>query len=955
MKKLKILAVLCCLICTVFGFVGCGDELSAPKGVTVTTEKEVIWSPVKDAYRYLVQMKNKESGKTTERKSQKASIAVSDFELEEGDYEIRVKALSDSGENDSEWSAAYDFEKEYESGCVYTLVNSVEYELTSSGSAKGYVVLEDEYNGKPVTSIADSAFKANTAILGVEVGKYVETIGKNAFYGCSQMKSVTLPETLVSIGENAFQNCRSLEKVTIPDSVTNIGTYAFAYCRSLKEAKLGSNVQALGEYGFYECSALTKINIPNSVTSMGSYAFAGCEEMLTAEVGNGLTEIANRAFYECTKLKSITFKEGIKLQSIGELAFAHIDALTSITIPEGVVDIGSSAFLSCDLLETIDFPTTVEHLGANAFGATKYYVKEIDKDVDLMYIGNWLIYASASYKDTVTEITPSTFKDSTAGIADEVFYKSLMLNTIELNKKLKYIGNYTFAECLKVTSVTTQGAVTIGEYAFLNDNNITSLNLAKGLESIGAYAFMNCSSLENPSSGFSLVPETVTSIGTYAFYNSGLWDNPSEDGIIYAGTWVVGFSGAPTVVNIKANTVGISNYAFYLCTSLQTVSGLTRDVKYIGRGAFYGCIGLGTINLNRNMNKIEDYTFYSCFNLFSVGLPTNLQSIGRSAFYGCQILNELDFSTCRSLESIGDYAFTYCGNLKKIHFGRTLTSIGDYAFYKCSVVEELVFPDSLVSIGDYAFYKCYGSYETTTGEGEDAETSTVYTGLKKIEFGKGLETIGDHAFNGNQLLESVVLPDSVKSVGTSAFYNCVSVKEVSLGNSLVSIGDYAFFGLDKVERLALPQTLKTIGNYAFKGWNGLISIVLPSDVIAIGEHAFYGCNGATVYAAATSDETGWDARWNSSYRPTVWGANLVVDEDSGELYVDSVAVTEETFANLKGEGGFTAPVRAGYEFLGWATSETGAVDYASGEVFKTPAGTTLYARWKEIVAEQPQS
>ncbi|MFQ7079372.1 MAG: leucine-rich repeat domain-containing protein [Christensenellaceae bacterium] len=125
----------------------------------------------------------------------------------------------------------------------------------------------------------------------------------------------------------------------------------------------------------------------------------------------------------------------------------------------------------------------------------------------------------------------------------------------------------------------------------------------------------------------SLIPDSVTSIGSDAFKETGLWDSPDDSGVVYAGNWVVGFNGSNLgSISLKKETAGIADYAFYRCTTLETVSGLA-NAKYIGRGAFYGCTALATVTLNRNLKTIEDYTFYKCSSLFSIGLPATLKTI----------------------------------------------------------------------------------------------------------------------------------------------------------------------------------------------------------------------------------------------------------------------------------------------------------------------------------------
>lgn len=77
------------------------------------------------------------------------------------------------------------------------------------------------WQGKPVVSVAEGAFREDTHVEEIKLPASVRAIGAQAFYG-SAVKRVTLPETLRFIGESAFQNSRLEETPRLPDSVETI-------------------------------------------------------------------------------------------------------------------------------------------------------------------------------------------------------------------------------------------------------------------------------------------------------------------------------------------------------------------------------------------------------------------------------------------------------------------------------------------------------------------------------------------------------------------------------------------------------------------------------------------------------------------------------------------------------------------------------------------------------------
>lgn len=957
-KLLTFIAALVLSMCLLI-FVGCGKTLAVPEKIRIDDDYLMTWGSVENARTYSLEIKSLATGETETVVSRKTSYSLSSYQ--EGDYEIRIKAVPrDSSAKESDWSEVVSFHKNYETGCVYTLINNnTEYAITSAGTCTDSFTIEDVYRGKPVTEIANSAFRASK-VKNIVVGNNVRSIGDEAFYNCPDLETIVIPESVTYIGSGAFSSCLSLKEITFPENVVSVGANTFSYCRALEKVVLGDSVTQIGEAAFVGCNSLKSIDLPESLLVIYNHAFSECSALESITFGSQLILLDERAFYRCGNLSEIKFAEKSSLVQIASYVFAECPKLTQVVLPEGLVSLGIGAFNACTELSDVTMPQSLTTVGSGVFNGTKVFNDSLTDDGgNIVYADNWIVAVVNSAE--ITELSWSgvekpaadaTFiREGTVGIVGRAFVSCENLTRVVLPPSIKYLGDSCFARNKALYSVTLPGVETISYGVFSDCDILQILDLGQSLKSIGAKAFYGCDRLDNPTTG-DLIPASVTSIGESAFVDTALWNKPAEDGVVYAGNWVVGYNTVDaegkeisiSTVTLKDGTIGIADYAFLSCESLKNVLGDITNVRYLGTGAFYNCTGLSAISLNENLSEIKDYTFYKCQSLYSIQIPANLKKIGRSAFYDCHTLSEIDLSGGR-VEEIGYFAFFRCKNIKTIDFGDYLKEISAYAFLNCISLSEVYLPSSVVSIGALAFQDCIA--------------------LKKVGFVEGavpsLATIGQYAFARCINLKTVEFPSSLRVIGDYAFSDCTKLKRAEFAEGIEEIGKFAFYANRNLTRLYLPSSLKKIGEQAFRSCTGLLSALLPSSLEEVGAHAFYMCIQLTVYSDAQSMPESWDARWNSSFRPVMLGCTL--SEDGS--YVVSITINENLMLNVErlsqsgdsapvlGNNKFSAPSRVGYNFVGWTTQEGGTTaEITNNDIASLPEGTTLYTVW-EVETEEP--
>ena len=117
--------------------------------------------------------------------------------------------------------------------------------------------------------------------------------------------------------------------------------------------------------------------------------------------------------------------------------------------------------------------------------------------------------------------------------------------------------------------------------------------------------------------------------------------------------------------------------------------------------------------------------------------------------------------------------------------------------------------------------------------------------LESVTIPDGVTSIGERAFCSSGVLTSVKIPDSVTSIGAYAFDTCSSLTNVTIPNGVTSIEEHTFDSCISLTSVTIPDSVTSIGDCAFMDCSSLKSVTIADSVTSIGEGAFYDCSSLT--------------------------------------------------------------------------------------------------------------
>ena len=101
--------------------------------------------------------------------------------------------------------------------------------------------------------------------------------------------------------------------------------------------------------------------------------------------------------------------------------------------------------------------------------------------------------------------------------------------------------------------------------------------------------------------------------------------------------------------------------------------------------------------------------------------------------------------------------------------------------------------------------------------------------------GKVVVEIGENAFQGQDKITDLVLPNTITEIGDNAFGGCTNLTYISELSNLVKIGNHAFSGCASLKNISIPNSTFDIGVSAFRGCTNLTFNVSMSNSNYVAE------------------------------------------------------------------------------------------------------------------------
>ena len=206
--------------------------------------------------------------------------------------------------------------------------------------------------GSNIVELSPSCFIDCVNLAQVSSSEKCQFLEDYAFCGCSSLTKINCIQPgsaypVKKIGTRCFYGCDKLDEVELnlagnADNLYEIlGDECFVSCIGLKDVRWTNSAYASPRM-LSGCSELTGLHLANKAGYLYPYAFAGLDSLESVSIPNRTWIVNDGLFENCPNLSSVIFEDGdtedtsATVELFGDAVFKDCESLHEVTIPRSI-------------------------------------------------------------------------------------------------------------------------------------------------------------------------------------------------------------------------------------------------------------------------------------------------------------------------------------------------------------------------------------------------------------------------------------------------------------------------------------------------------------------------------------------------------------------------------------------------------------------------------------------
>ena len=476
-----------------------------------------------------------------------------------------------------------------------------------------------------------------------------------------------------------------------------------------------------------------------TVKSIRKEAFSDNSNLTSVTIPDSVTQIGEGAFRYCINLKNVTLSKSI--ESIQKYTFHWCYGLREINIPQNVKIIDDFAFCNCQSLAEIKIPNHVEIIGKSTFNG-------------------------------IINITSIEIPSSVISIGESAFGGCNNLTSVSLSEGLQVIDDTAFGNTAITSIVIPNSVVRIGVRAFAYCKQLKSISIGSSINEICERAFASIDKLTDVTIYAENVPETDKTAfeNSYVDYVTLHVPYGSVDKYKAVGPWK-DFKEIVVIENTQRTFILTYKVdgEVYKTYEVKVGEAITPEPEPTKEG--YTFSGWSYIPKTMPANDVE-VTGSFAVNKYSLIYKVNGEVYKEYEMgYGAEIIPEEE-PTKEGWEFSGWSWIPKKMPAEDVIITGTFTQIVYDVDGKKYIIND---DEATIVNGGYA-------------EGEVVIGATVTINGKTYQ----VTVVGEGAFQSNNKITSVDIPDGIETIQANAFFKCGGINALKIGKSVKYIGSKAF-------------------------------------------------------------------------------------------------------------------------------------------------------------------